>query len=92
MYDISQMEQVTGEIEMSRRLKLLNWSHTEQFTNHNSYYKGRGENRKCIGHTLFHPDRGPGVHTHYVLVPAEIVDSIIEQQSDYFDRYIAGDR
>lgn len=88
MYDISSMEKVVGEVELSRRLKLLNWSRTERFLNRNSYYNRK---RECIGHTIFHPGQGPCAHTHYVLVP-RLVEESIEQSAEYFDRFIAGDR
>jgi hypothetical protein len=62
--DISEMQTLQGEIEMSRRLKALNWQRTERFTSHHVYKNGGG---KIIGVTVFMPNIGPGEHIHYVL-------------------------
>lgn len=62
--DISEMHTVKGEIELSTRLKTLDWAKTERFYSHNVYKNSKG---KIIGVTVFMPQIGPCEHINYVL-------------------------
>lgn len=68
--DISSMEAIQCEHEMSKRLYALGWQKTEQFTGYTIYLGKRNpatKQRKKIGGTIFHPHKGPAACTHYAL-------------------------
>jgi hypothetical protein len=68
--DVSDLVQMPcGETSMSKRLRDLGWSMTDQFFSHAIYYAGnrRDGTLKRIGVTFYQPHIAPGAHTHYAL-------------------------
>jgi len=68
MYDISKMQTIKSEHELSKRLFQLGWTATERLPKCNVYYGGKGKTLRRVGITVFHPQKGPCECTHYVLI------------------------